>query len=219
MTEDFDEKKWTVTFTDMLTLLLTFFVFIIAVSSFKTKEYKEFWELYEKSEKKPVPTKSFKAELIKGLHLPRLTRDAETLLNELEETFTESDFEGIDVNYNENKISLVVSEQLSFDGGSFDLKEQAKPELMQLIPVMEASKFDVNVEGHTDSLTSEKIDNMELSLNRALAVARFLMENGLDKRKVSVSGYGPYRPIADNKVLAGRMQNRRVEINIIINND
>jgi outer membrane protein OmpA-like peptidoglycan-associated protein len=60
---------------------------------------------------------------------------------------------------------------------------------------------------------------MELSLNRALAVARFLIENGLDKRKVSVSGYGPHRPIADNAVLEGRRRNRRVEMNIIINND
>jgi chemotaxis protein MotB len=113
----------------------------------------------------------------------------------------------------------VISEQLTFEGGRFDLKEEVKPQLLQLIPAMETSKFDVNVEGHTDTLTSEKIDNMELSLMRALAVVRFLVENGLDKRKVSVSGYGPYRPIADNSVLEGRQRNRRVELNIIINND
>lgn len=213
------ERKWQITFSDMLTLLLTFFVFIIAVSTFKSEEYKHFWETFQESEQKPYPTKSFKIQLIKGLKIPPLGRDAEKLLNELEETFTRSDFEGVDVNYNENKISLMVSEQLTFDGGQFDLKEQAKPLISKLIPAMQTSPFNVSVEGHTDALTSEKIDNMQLSLNRALTVARFLIRNGLDKNKVSVSGYGPFRPIADNRKPGGRQRNRRVEINIIINND
>lgn len=213
------ERKWQITFSDMLTLLLTFFVFIIAVSTFKTEEYKRFWETFQEPEQKLPPTKSLKIQLIKGLKIPRLNRDAENLLNELEETFTQSDFEGVDVNYNENKISLMVSEELTFDGGKFDLKGQAKPLISKFIPAMQFSPFNVSVEGHTDSLTSEKIDNMQLSLNRALTVARFLIQNGLDKNKVSVSGYGPFRPIADNRKLEGRQRNRRVEINILINND
>ncbi len=214
-----EDMRWQITFTDMLTLLLTFFVFIIAISTFKTEDYKRFWQEYgeDAGKEQQPPTKSFKVDLIKGLKLPRLTGEAETLLNELEETFNQSDFEGMDVNYNENKISLTVSEQLSFQGGQFDLKEQAKPLLLKLIPAMQASPFDVGVEGHTDSLTSEKVDNMELSLNRALATARFLIKNGLDKNKVSVSGYGPHRPVADNKNPDGRRLNRRVEINMIIN--
>jgi chemotaxis protein MotB len=217
--EDDTERKWQITFSDMLTLLLTFFVFIIAVSTFKTEEYKRFWETFQEPEQEPPPTKSLKIQLIKGLKIPRLNRDAENLLNELEETFTQSDFEGVDVNYNENKISLIVSEELTFDGGKFDLKEKAKPLILKLISTMQTSPFNVGIEGHTDSLTSEKIDNMQLSLNRALTVARFLIQNGLDKNKVSVSGYGPFRPIAENRRVEGRQRNRRVEINIMINND
>jgi chemotaxis protein MotB len=217
--KDENEFKWQITFTDMLTLLLTFFVFIIAVSTFKTEDYKRFWEVYPEMSGKKKATKSFNVQLIEGIKLPSLTKDARALLNELEETFTESDFEGVDVFYNENKISLVVSEKLSFDGGKADLKEKVKPFILGLIPAMQKSPYDVNVEGHTDSLTSEKIDNMELSLSRALSVARFLEQNGLDRKKISVSGYGPYRPVADNRKLEGRMRNRRVEINIMINNE
>lgn len=216
--KNWDDKKWEVTFSDMLTLLLTFFVFIIAVSSFQTTEYKKFWETYREPEKK-TPTKSFKVTPIQGLKIPKLSKDAEKLLNELEETFLNSDFQGVDVNYNENKISLMVSEELTFDGGRFDLKDEAKPVLTGLIPAMQASKFNVGVEGHTDALTSDKIDNTRLSLDRALNVARFLIAAGLDKEKISVSGYGPHRPIADNASLEGRKRNRRVEINIIINSD
>lgn len=230
---DAEEKQWELTFTDMLTLLLTFFIFIIAVSTFKTSAYNRFWENVNKNamrsgwgegEKgKHPPNKSNKFKLIKGLKLPGLGPDAETLLNGLEQTFTQSNFnfnsQEVDVNYNENKISLAISEQLSFGAGQYRLNEKIKPLLLTFIPILQASPFNVGIEGHTDDQSTAKINNMELSLNRALAVARFLIQNGLDKNKVCVSGYGPYRPITDNRLPEERQLNRRVEINIIINSD
>ncbi|MCP4147930.1 MAG: flagellar motor protein MotB [bacterium] len=209
-----EEKKWELTFSDMLTLLLTFFVFIISISTFKTKEYKQFWEQYKQQKE----TRSFSIDLIDGLKTPKLSRPAEKLLTELADTFNESDYQGVGVNYNENRISLMISEQLSFDGGKYELKPEAQILLSKLLPGFKNSKFDIEVEGHTDSLSNERINNMELSLQRALTVARFLEKNGLDKHKLSVSGYGPYRPVDTNKTLEGRTRNRRVEINIIINN-
>jgi chemotaxis protein MotB len=140
-------------------------------------------------------------------------------LNEIEQVFVNSDFDGINVNYDENKITLMVSEQLSFAGGKSDLQKEAEPLLLKLVDPINQSKFDVSIEGHTDALQAPGVDNMELSLNRALAVARFLISRGVDKKKLSVAGYGPHRPIAANKTLEGRQFNRRVEVNIMIRND
>jgi len=214
---------WEITFTDMLILLLTFFVFIIAVSGFKDIEYKKFWETESTGETEKPPreptTSSFTFELIKRLRLPKLSEEAVQLLIELAPLFTTSDFEGVDVNYDENKITLMVSEQLGFEDGEYDLKKEAKPLLLKLTDPINQSNFDVNIEGHVDDLTNPKIDNMELSLNRALVVARFLIANGVEKGKISVSGCGPYRPIDTNKTVEGRQRNRRVEIHIIIRND
>ena len=218
-----EHSGWEISFTDMLTLLLTFFVFIIAVSSFEDIEYKKFWETESTGEAEQPPrepaTTSFIFDLIKGLKLPKLSEEAVQLLNEIGPLFTNSDFEGVDVNYDENKITLMVSEQLSFEGVEYDLIEEAKPLLLNLVSPINQSKFDVNIEGHSDALTNPKINNMELSLNRALVVARFLIANGVDKGKISVSGYGPYRPIDTNKTVEGRQRNRRVGIHIIIRND
>lgn len=222
---DDEEKQWELTFTDMLTLLLTFFIFIIAVSTFKTSAYKLFWTRFERNGlgvgvgEKHHTTKSLKFSLIKSLKLPWLGPDAEILLTKLEEVFSLSDFQGVDVNYNENKISLAISEQLSFGTGQYRLHEKVKTLLLKFVPILQASPFNVGIEGHADDQSEGKIDSMELSLNRALVVARFLIQNGLDKNKVSVSGYGPYRPIADNRLPEERPRNRRVEINIIINNN
>lgn len=218
-----EHRIWEITFTDMLILLLTFFVFIIAVSGFRDIEYKKFWETknageVEKPLKKPATT-SFAFDLIKSLRLPNLSNEAVQLLVDLAPVFSDSDFEGVDVDYDEYKITLMVSEQLGFQAGQYDLKEEVKPLLLKLTGPINRSKFDVNIEGHTDVLTDPKIDGMDLSLNRALAVARFWIANGLDKRKVSVSGYGPYRPIAADQTVEARQCSSRVEVHIIIRND
>lgn len=219
--EEFDTQEWELTFSDMLTLLLTFFVFLIAVSAFKTSDYRKFWENFTLTGNvRPTPTKSFSVGVIKGINLPRLAPEARTLLNEMEEVFADRrEAEGLEVYYTENKISLVVSESLMFSGGASRLREELKPLLLALIPALRATPYMAAIEGHTDNLVSEKIDNMKLSLDRALEVARFLIAGGLDKRKVSVSGYGPFRPVADNHTAEGRSRNRRVEFNILINND
>lgn len=221
--EQDDDRGWEITFSDMLTLLLTFFVFIISVSVFKTDDFNRFWKEREERREvrkvKAAPTSSFKFDLIEGLKLPVINPEAEEVLRHVADTFTDTDFEGVNLYYDENKISLVVSEELGFEGGQFDLKRTAQPLLQNLVGAINKSKFDVNIEGHSDSLTNPQIDNMDLSLRRALAVARFLIRNGVEKSKVSVSGYGPYRPVADNRTQEGRMLNRRVEVNIIINND
>lgn len=217
---DNDRSGWEITFIDMLTLLLTFFVFIIAVSRFTDIEYRKFWETVgevEQPPKRPATT-SFKFDLIKRLKLSGLDESTELLLNEIEQVFVASSFEGVDVNYNENKITLMISEQLSFNREGNDIKEEAKILLSKLIKPINQSKFDVSVEGHSDAQTLPQIDNMELSLRQALVVARFMLANGIDRQKISVSGYGPHRPIATNRTPEGRQLNRRVEIHIIIRN-
>ncbi len=214
-----NEKGWEVTFTDMLTLLLTFFVFIISISTFKTEEYKRFWNSFEISTISKQSSSSSKGiELIKGLNLPKLPVDAENMLDEITELFMNSDYKGVRLNYTENKISLTLSNKLVFNLNSVNLNPQAQKLLKDFVPILNKGKYIISIEGHTDSTKSKKISNIELSLQRALNVARFLIDSGLDKNKIEVSGYGEYRPIADNKTPEGRQLNRRVEINILINN-
>jgi len=69
----------------------------------------------------------------------------------------------------------------------------------------------VLIEGHTDSVGSA-LFNQRLSLQRAESVRRFLINRGIDSRRLSVSGYGFERPVASNDSATGRQQNRRVEV-------
>ena len=71
----------------------------------------------------------------------------------------------------------------------------------------------VEVQGHTDNVG--KYDyNMDLSERRAQAVRTYLINQGVPAERLTAHGYGPDRPIDDNKTKAGRAKNRRVEFNI-----
>jgi outer membrane protein OmpA-like peptidoglycan-associated protein len=72
----------------------------------------------------------------------------------------------------------------------------------------------VTVEGHTDSDGSNAY-NLELSQDRARAVADFLSDQGVDPRRLSIEGYGEMRPVATNATAQGKALNRRVEIRIV----
>lgn len=71
----------------------------------------------------------------------------------------------------------------------------------------------IEVQGHTDNVG--KYDyNMDLSERRAQAVRTYLINQGVPAERLTAHGYGPDRPIDDNKTKAGRAKNRRVEFNI-----
>lgn len=72
----------------------------------------------------------------------------------------------------------------------------------------------VDVYGHTDS-TGDSNYNLNLSQRRATSVANYLTGQGIDSRRLYVSGFGESQPVASNDTPAGRAQNRRVEIKLV----
>ncbi len=113
-----------------------------------------------------------------------------------------------------------LSDAVLFDPGKAKLKSSAYAKLNKLIAQISA-KFpgkDVYIIGHTDSDPIRKSkwkDNLELSLHRAAAVARYMISHGLNPKQVIVAGAGKYRPIASNKTRSGKAKNRRVEFWIL----
>jgi outer membrane protein OmpA-like peptidoglycan-associated protein len=75
-----------------------------------------------------------------------------------------------------------------------------------------SSKF--SIEGHTDSDGSNEF-NLRLSDSRALAVKKYLVEQGIDEFRLSAMGYGESKPIDTNNTKAGKANNRRVEVKLV----
>lgn len=102
----------------------------------------------------------------------------------------------------------------SFDFRSSQLKPEAKIQLEKVVDVMaKNASVNIRVEGHTDSIGSEK-SNQLLSEHRSLSVKAFLVEHGIEESRIATKGFGSSKPIADNKTEEGRAQNRRVDISL-----
>ncbi len=74
--------------------------------------------------------------------------------------------------------------------------------------------FQIEVSGHTDD-RGDHDHNVDLSKRRAETVVAYLHEKGVDTKRLTAAGFGPDKPIGDNKRDAGRAKNRRVEFNIL----
>jgi chemotaxis protein MotB len=126
---------------------------------------------------------------------------------------------GYDVSFNAaaGTITVTLSDAILFDSGKASLKNATSKELDHIYSVLKA-KYPgrhLEVAGHTDSDPIKKskwADNLELSSQRAMSVARYLINKGIADNRIGATGYGAAKPVATNSTAAGKQKNRRVEI-------
>jgi OOP family OmpA-OmpF porin len=106
-------------------------------------------------------------------------------------------------------------ENLQFEIGKAIIKPQSFPSLDELAKVfVEQPTWKLNISGHTDNTGSAEFNN-KLSMDRAVAVKKYLGFKGVDANRINAIGFGATQPIADNTTPEGRELNRRVEFTII----
>jgi flagellar motor protein MotB len=108
-----------------------------------------------------------------------------------------------------------VEGSLLFASGQAVVTKAGEDALRALVSALEKSGRQVRVEGHTDNdpiRRSSWKSNLELSAARSLAVADFLIKAGLPSDRVSVAGYGEFRPAVTGASDQDKLRNRRVEI-------
>lgn len=114
-------------------------------------------------------------------------------------------------------ITVTLPNTILFDSGKATLRNATSTELDHILAVVKekyAGK-EIDVVGHTDTDPIRKSswkDNWELSAQRALSVARYMIQHGIAESQIRAAGCGPARPIAPNTTSAGKAKNRRVEI-------
>jgi len=151
--------------------------------------------------------------------------EGQMTISELEKKIAErqekpTGFEGIgDVEYDPTKgtITVTLPNTILFDSGKAALKKATSVELDHIRSVLQSQYVgrQVDVVGHTDTDPIKKSpwkDNWELSAQRALSVARYLIKRGIPDDKIRAVGCGESQPIASNATASGKARNRRVEI-------
>lgn len=120
----------------------------------------------------------------------------------------------------EKGLVITFVAEVLFDSGRAVLRKDSAPKLDKVASVLNTTVSDlsIGIEGHTDNDPIKKSgwkSNWELSTARALSVLHFLSEKGVNEPRMAATGYGEYKPVADNGTKDGRQKNRRVEIVIL----
>jgi chemotaxis protein MotB len=184
-------RTWQMSFNDLLTVLLTFFILLVSMSDIRADRVQDV---------SAAAAKSFRTEVAEDR--------AGELIRSLNTT------EGIEARRVKGGISIALSESLLYRSGSAEIIR--KEILRGLSEHLKNQPGTLRVEGHTDSIpivNNSYSSNWELSTQRAVNAVKFLVgECGMDPRRLSAAGYGDSKPLAPNSTPEGRAINRRVNI-------
>jgi chemotaxis protein MotB len=216
--------RWMVTFSDLITLILVFFILLFSMSqidivkfraisnSFQENEILEFDPSIVPSEQ---PSEETKMEMIEAIE--KQEEDLRGLLSDIRSYMKENGLDEIvSATRTERGVVLVLPEQSLFDSGEADVLPSSYPFLNKVGDLLGKMPNYVKVEGHTDNRpisTTKFPSNWELSSARASSVIRYLINTGdLDPKRFIAVGYGDTRPVAPNDTEDNLQKNRRVEI-------
>ena len=217
--------KWVVTFGDLMSLLLCFFVLLLSFSEMDRQKYKQVAGSLEKAF--GVQRKMRVMEIPKGMKIiardfdqeiieTRIREDLGKEIDDMLSSQLEEYKDQIALEANENEVIIRLMGESTFDSGKVEIREKLKPLLMRVAKILEKDGGDIVVAGHTDNVpirSGPYKTNLRLSIARAAAVAEYILGHSkIDAKRISTMGFGEYRPIESNLNARGREKNRRVEI-------
>ncbi len=222
---------WMVTFSDLITLILVFFILLFSMSQIDIVKFKAIAESFQQRQilefyPSVIPNEnpSAQPDTETPAEDPEESESEENadeqlnrLLSEINEYLEENNLGDVVVaTRTERGVVLVLEEQVLFQSGKATVLERAYPFLDKVGDLLSRIPNFVKVEGHTDNRpisTAQFPSNWELSSSRASGVIRYLLLNhDLDPKRFMAVGYGDTRPIAPNDTSENLQKNRRVEI-------
>lgn len=210
---------WMVTFADLMTLLLTFFIMLVAMSTMQEERIKVALGslrgalgVLEGGGK----TVKGRAELVALRDLHADVKATPTNINRAvdEELAKYSSDQHIQIGHAKDSVRIVLDEGLLFGEGSDQILPGAFPFLHDLSLVIADNKCLVEFHGHTDDRgSSDPRLNWEVGADRAISVLEYVRQaNDIESGRMRAISYGETRPLVPNNSAANRRRNRRVEI-------
>ncbi len=209
---------WMTTFSDLMSLLLTFFILLYSMSVIDITAFAK-WISFFQGGRTVTPPASVIPPPVAPPRISRLAIKAQKILAKI------NGYSAFQVIVSRNEITIRFPFGINFDEGDYRLKPKFREALSKLAPLLENlnGTYRVVVQGFTSPLEKPEHpwikDNWMLSARRATEVVRFLIAKGLNRKKLVAEAYDGLRPIytGDNKVLLKK--NARVELHIRFYNE
>jgi chemotaxis protein MotB len=217
---------WMMTFGDLMSQLLTFFVLLVSFSIFDEIKY----NTVKGSLKYSFGVlKGWEQPLVEKIRTPpetsRTNNEEQKLAGigyRLKKFVAEKGMKGsLQAVMRKEGLAIILrnsGKPVMFDSGSAQIRPEFAPILEKVAKELMKIPNRIRIEGHTDNRPISTLkfpSNWELSAARAASVLRFLVRKGIDPARLSAVGYGEFRPVAPNDTPEGRAKNRRVEILVL----
>lgn len=224
--------NWMTTYSDLMSLLLCFFVLLFAYSSLDTAKFREVISSLRgalgildsgpallNENQLPIHSNPVQQDYPTDRSL-QITRVANRISALLEENGIDERVE-VAIDYRRGVV-IRFRDAVLFDFAKAEIRPESEAFLDRIASILRELPNDLIIEGHTDNIpvkpNSEFDSNWDLSTQRAVRVLSYLLETaGVGPpERLSASGYGEYRPIVANDSELNRAQNRRVDIVVLI---
>jgi chemotaxis protein MotB len=218
-------ERWLLTYADLITLLMVFFVMLFAMSKTDVQKFnalaaslKRAFNVNVLQGQQPVSISpdngGSSLNVIKQQNLQEIQR----ILDQVRQAIAATPNQ-ISAQATKDGIAVTISGALLFYNGTNQIKPDGIKLLNSLATYLKGLPNDMRVEGHTDDIPVQSAQyptNWELSAARAVAVVRYLMDtDGLAPKRLSAVGYGQYQPIVPNDSREHREANRRAVLVIL----
>ena len=211
---------WFLTLSDLLMLLLIFFVLLFGIT-LKQQSTSVTFTAPRAKQVSPVTVTSKQPMIQQASANPAASDATASLESDLLGIMDDNQgLQGITVARHSQYVVLTLPEQIIFDSGQAQLKSAVLPKLEQVaVFIQNHPNLSVEIQGHTDNrpISNRRYpSNWELSADRATQVAKSLVQLGVNPAKISTKGFGEYQPLYSNNSDADRLKNRRVELQFSI---
>lgn len=211
--------EWVVTFGDMMTLLLCFFVLLLSFSTMEAERFKiiagyirEAFGVQLNRHYTEIPS----GNTVVAVQFNPPSTSTTVILDRIVDLLHELNLDTMANAEEENDgVRIRLDGELVFKGGQAELTDKSKLFLDYVAETILDADASAVVEGHTDNVpihSSVFPSNWELSGARATAVVRYLESRGVPGSMLEAVAYGDTRPLTENYTEEGRRKNRRVEI-------
>ncbi len=224
-------ERWLLTYADMITLLMLFFIVLYSMSSVNPAKFMELSAgleaafsggssfIFPGASSASRGLMEFSGKYTSGKRKGQETRPSAKLKKTKALFKTEIEARNAMVREDERGLVITLASDMYFEQGSAVLEGNVRSVLKKVSSVVNSMPNFVRIEGHTDNARAGKTayeTNWELSSARSINVLRYMIqEEGVNPKKLSAVAFGESRPIDDNDTVEGKAYNRRVDIVIL----
>ena len=213
-----NQDRWVVSYADLVTLLLAFFVVMYSISSVNEGRYREVSEAlvqaFQTVEKKPTPSvvpppidHQYPRMRERQMRMQGMANDLRTVLDSLMKTGQ------VRITENARGIAVEINASVLFASGQAELNEASARSLEAVGQVLARAPNSIEVEGHTCNIGTAEY-NLALGDRRANAVRDYLVSRGVSGDRLRTISYGEEKPKYDNAREETRRLNRRAALTV-----